>query len=489
MRARWMVAVATAALVCSGCVTVLHSSITDDHNPMQFGDVLDVAQPISADGHFVLFIAERTDTPGSGRLLWRRDNRDDSTIVVSTGNTSAPVPVTQGAISGSGRYASFVTTASLEPDDVNGGSDAGQDVYFKDLVTGVVTLESIRPDGSHFASDATEHLDDAVLMSDDGRYLAFENRRQPGGTADIYVRDRTTGTTTEVVHDTLDGVSNISGDGLHLALSARAVTGHAWIVDWTKHTARQLEPCSSVAGLSRTGRYVLINTIAVSDGCAGAVYRLDRRDGSRLNVGPPDRAPGTNFFVGSGISGDGSTVTFETDGAFAAGDRNNEPDVYAQDLVRGGTSIVSTDAFGRPGPPRVRGEEDHLGSYGTVSADGLWVAVRSDYRLTPSDTDDDVDLFTTRAVRPLIGGVGPAAARGSSGLVVTVQGIGFARDAFPSFGAGVTVTDVDVRSGSTLLATVSVANDATRGPRDVTVTNPASLGSASGVCHGCLTIT
>ena len=64
-----------------------------------------------------------------------------------------------------------------------------------------------------------------------------------------------------------------------------------------------------------------------------------------------------------------------------------------------------------------------------------------------------------------------AAAQGASNVKVSIFGAELAPGANASFGAGITVQSTEYKSGSELLATISVAADAAAGARNVTVTN------------------
>src|SRR5207248_1939614 len=79
-------------------------------------------------------------------------------------------------------------------DDLVPGSGGGQNVYRRNLVTGVTTLVSARPNGAGAGGSANE------VISADGRYVAFTSAtdglvaQDTNGRLDVYVRDTLTGT-------------------------------------------------------------------------------------------------------------------------------------------------------------------------------------------------------------------------------------------------------------------------------------------------------
>ncbi len=105
------------------------------------------------------------------------------------GNAGSTEPV----LSGDGRFVAFSSDASnLVAGDTNGASD----VFVRDNTTGAVERVSVD-------STATEGDDDpsSPSTSEDGRYVAFNSLASnlvagdTAGTADVFVHDRSTGTT------------------------------------------------------------------------------------------------------------------------------------------------------------------------------------------------------------------------------------------------------------------------------------------------------
>jgi hypothetical protein len=98
--------------------------------------------------------------------------------------------------------------------------------------------------------------------------------------------------------------------------------------------------------------------------------------------------------------------------------------------------------------------------------------------------------FTVRAPVPTVTSVSPLFVRQEDGAVLlTVTGTGFRDNGALSFsGAGITPGTTTVLSATQATVTVAVAFDAPVGARDVTFTQPAAGGSASGTGTGILTV-
>lgn len=178
------------------------------------GDGASQLDAISDDGRYVLFSSTSTnlvagDTNGV-RNLFLRDTRLGTTIAVDTdvngvlGNASAGNG--SGDLSGDGRYAVFVSTAT---NLVSGAS--GQQAYVKDLQTGAIALVSVRADGT-----ASEGIFE-VRLSADGSQLVFT---ASGSSLDPNVGG--SGTQAYIVANPLLGVTLTGGAGNDSYLIQRA---------------------------------------------------------------------------------------------------------------------------------------------------------------------------------------------------------------------------------------------------------------------------
>jgi Tol biopolymer transport system component len=132
-----------------------------------------------------------------------------------------------GAISADGRYVAFVSVAS---NLVSGDTNNGSDIFVHDRTTGGTERISIDSSGGEANGDSS-----VPSISSDGRYVAFQssatnlvsgdkNRRE-----DVFVHDRSTGTTTRVSVDSNGTEANkeshgpkISGNGAVVAFQSFA---------------------------------------------------------------------------------------------------------------------------------------------------------------------------------------------------------------------------------------------------------------------------
>jgi len=84
----------------------------------------------------------------------------------------------------------------------------------------------------------------------------------------------------------------------------------------------------------------------------------------------------------------------------------------------------------------------------------------------------DQALATFVPIAVTVSSVAPASGAQTATMSVTVSGSGFKTGASMSAGAGISVTNATVTSGTQLSATLTIASTAAPGTRDVTVTNP-----------------
>jgi Tol biopolymer transport system component len=149
---------------------------------------------ISADGRYVTFVSGasnlvRGDTNAVEDAFVRDRRRGTTTrISVSTRHAQADGYSYQTKINASGRYVTFGSAAAnLVPGDTNGE----QDVFVRDVRTGVTTRQSVTARGTQANNACLE-----PAISADGRHVGFmswSSNMVPGDTnqaADVFVRDR-----------------------------------------------------------------------------------------------------------------------------------------------------------------------------------------------------------------------------------------------------------------------------------------------------------
>jgi hypothetical protein len=171
---------------------------------------------ISSDGRFVTFWSDASnlvagDTNGAADIFVH-DRTTGATIRVSVdstgieGNSDSYFP----AISGDGNFVTFWSLASnLVAGDTNGRSD----IFVHDRTTGITTRVSVDSSGIQGDGDSF-----TPSISSDGRYVTFRSSASnlvagdTNGATDIFLHDRTTGSTSRVSVSAMGIQGNFDSD-------------------------------------------------------------------------------------------------------------------------------------------------------------------------------------------------------------------------------------------------------------------------------------
>jgi len=334
---------------------------------------------MSGNGQFVAFIsADNNIVAGdtnSRADVFVRDLAAGTTEQVNLGAGGAPGAGGSGpsgplAISSSGRYVVFATTDSLVPADGNGALD----VYVRDRTNGTTERVSVKADGSSITSGVVS----AGPITPDGRYALF-TASGTGITAndtlavvDVFVRDRVAGTTRMI---------SVASNGAPAAAD------------------------STSASMSGDGRFVVFTSAAsnLAGGGWSNVFVHDRdADGNGVFDEPSGSATTLVSAAAPGVGGNGpSTVAaISADGHFVvfqssasnlvAGDSNGAADVFLFDRQTVTLSRVNRQPGGA--------ESDAAGSLNAAGAsitdDGHYVVFTSgDASLVPFDGNGAADVF------------------------------------------------------------------------------------------------
>jgi hypothetical protein len=263
---------------------------------------------ISGDGAQVAFVTEASN-------LARNDtnNRDD--VLVKDTVTGAIVRASSDAtgkqangdsstprISANGSIVAFASSAT---NLVNGDISRARDVFVKNLATEKISLASVRSNGTQLNADSS--LED---VSATGRFVVMQSyaalvKTDTNNRGDVYLRDRTAGTTVRV----------------------------------SKSPSGQTNDQSFGAAITNDGSFIVFQTWATNllpgvdgNGSASDVlgYVVDTGDLSNVSVDAGGGwSDGASFTAG--LSGDGLTAVFASRATdLVAGDTNGLDDVFVR---------------------------------------------------------------------------------------------------------------------------------------------------------------
>ena len=323
---------------------------------------------VSADGRYVAFESSAAnlvagDTNGALDIFVRdRVTGQTTRVSVASDGTQGNGASYDPSISADGRYVAFRSMASnLVAGDSNG---AVSDIFVHDRATGTTTIESITPLGG--SGNSSSH---APSISADGRYVAFHSNASNlvggdtnGVTSDVFVRDRTGGTTTLV--SVVSGGTSANGPSYYPSISADGlyVTFYSTASDLVEGDTNGV---ADVFVRYWPGPVALTARVSVSTG------------------GVEGNAESTN----SWISGDGRYVAFQSSASnLVAGDTNAVADIFVHDRVTGATTRSSVSSAGA--------QSTGVSYQPTISADGVHIAFHSTAsNLVAGDTNGSYDVF------------------------------------------------------------------------------------------------
>jgi Tol biopolymer transport system component len=373
---------------------------------------------LSANGRFVVFTSYATnlvagDTNGTSDVFVR-DLATSRTERVSL--SSAERQANQDtstelglAISADGRYVAFSSPATnLVAHDTNGNVD----VFVRDRKGGTTRRVSLTDGDRQGGLGGTN-----PSISADGRLVAFSSfsrnlvRHDTNGHQDVFVRDRSRGTTRRVSLTSADKQVYLGGDrpaisagGSYVAFvsDSRSLvpgdtnrTRDVFMRDRSKGTTTRVSLATDETQLRKTvwgaptlsegGRYVGFvsgSSVLVRDRTAGTTQDVAQGNGTAGGAPQSDDSPVR-------LSGDGRFVVFTSFAALVAGDTNNRYDVFVRDRTAGTLERASVSSAGTEGHGSSR--------EGAISDDGRVVAFQSEAPdLAAADTNATVDVFVRR---------------------------------------------------------------------------------------------
>ncbi len=345
---------------------------------------------MSRDGRYVVFNSasfKLNSVTGGGQsvFVYDRATKVMKNVVELSDGKIMPGSSSGAAISGDGRYVSFVSSdRGLAPDDKN----FKYDVFYRDLQTGVI---------KRVTNGNGESLNTAI--SNDGRYIVFTSEATNltasdtnGKLEDIFVYDRIT-EKIEMVHVNSKGEQgngghfrehttlSISDDGRYVCYVSKATNlvpddtnnaFDAFIYDrQTKTTERLTENGKQLpsgcydAYLSGNGRYVAFRPMTGSNKSKLYMYDRQEKKYEPINVSSTG-VPGDGTAKFPYISSDGRYVVFVADSNnLVTGITNKDwtDNIYIHDRQSKTTRIVDITASGKAGEFAYRPFVSNNGQY------------------------------------------------------------------------------------------------------------------------------
>jgi Tol biopolymer transport system component len=409
-----------------------------------------VLPAISKDGRYVAFYSDAANlVPGDtnrARDVFVHDRQTGETTRVSVANdgSQANGDSFAPAISGDGRYVAFSSSASnLVAGDQNGAND----IFVRDRVANTTTRVSIGLGGAEPNAGSF-----TPAISTDGNVVAYESDAtnlvpsDTNGVRDVFVYDRTAGTTTRVSvsstgdeSDAPSGQAALDADGGVVAFSSFAdnlitldenFTADVFVYVRATHATTRVsvytggfeaDGNSFHPALSADGRLVAFDSdsfnLAWYDPDEGFdVYVYDRVADAIFNVSVDDAGNlGNDTSSWPAMSSDGRFVAYQTEATdIVPGDQNGVGDIVLYDRQSGAANRLSLTNSGD--------EADNESLHPSISGDGKLVAYESlATNLVGGDSNRINDVFvrdTTlnpppppRCVVPKVVGLRLAAAR------------------------------------------------------------------------------
>jgi Tol biopolymer transport system component len=354
-------------------------------------------------------------------------------VNVSTGGREADAATRPGVgISAGGRFVVFASPAdNLVPARFPGPPPGLADIFIRDMTSATTELVSVDSAGAPAAADSH-----TPTVSDDGDVVAFSTAASltaadTNGVTDVYLRDRSAGTTTLISRDAAGVVGDadssqpmISAGGSHVVFASDATNLVAsdangrrdiFVADLAAGTVDRLsltwqgaeaDEDSAEPAVSSDGRYVVFaseatNLVPADGNGHDDVFLVDRDAGTvervsvyNTNMFRPDEFDGPS---GSpSVSDDGRSVVFETLAELTVtGDTNGTWDVVRRDRVRGRIAVLSDERGGRS-------TGNGASRYPRISGDGATVTFESAAEnLDWESGNGHVDVFVWAGASPV----------------------------------------------------------------------------------------
>ena len=302
---------------------------------------------MSADGRFLVFESNRTlvagDTNGTFDIFVRdRQTGALERVSVATDGTEGDGLSQAPAISANGRHVVFQSVASnLDLTDTNGVDD----VYVRDLNTGVTSLVTIGPSGERLNCTCSRPV---ARLSGDGRFVLFSADFSVAGGSLLWLRDRDADQ---------NGVFDEPGNVTTAAVDVAAIEGDL------------IARIDGVA-ISNDARYVAFSAATFDENGTPIGFRVflhDRMLGTSTRVDRPLPSSGDvdALSFAPDFSDNGQLAYTSTAPNLVAGDADAFADVFVYDIATATNTRL----------PITHINAAFIEAYGTaISADGRFVA-------------------------------------------------------------------------------------------------------------------
>ncbi len=356
-------------------VSVEAVSVSSDET---LGDDNSFAISMTPDGRYVVFYSDSTnlvagDTNGVADIFIR-DRTLGTTERISVSSAEVEANDESGAvtsISPDGRYVAF---SSIATNLVAGDTNIQRDIFLRDRTLG--TTERISLNSSDGETDGESHN---PLITEDADYVIYESDAtnlvagDTNGVRDIFIVELATGTVerlsvtsaeAQVNNDSSD--PSISDDGRYVSFSSNATdlvagdtngTTDIFLRDRTLGTTERISVSTinlegdgdaSSPRVSPDGRYVVFgsdSTDLVTGDTNGVadIFLRDRTLGTTIRVSVDSNSTQSNGeSTYSYVSDNGRFITFGSSATnLVADDTNGDPDVFLHDTLTGVTERIS----------------------------------------------------------------------------------------------------------------------------------------------------
>ncbi len=321
---------------------------------------------VSADGRFVAFHSGATnlvdDDTNARNDVFVYDRMTGDTTLVSVSSTGQQGAENAGypSISDDGRFIVFNAKDSLVPEDTNGL----QDIYLSEWQIGEISLITNVSEG-----DSGDYGAITPVISGNGQFITFvsyDNNLVPddtNGVRDIFVHDLQTGETKKIS----EGYNGEQANGL-----SRSPT------------------------ISADGQYIVFSSIAdnlvlndTNDTWDIFVYSQQTGEIKRVSVNSEgEQANNASKYRSTSISDDGQYITYASQASnLVSNDINgNISDIFIYDQQTGETDLISVSSTGE--------QADHHSYYSAISGDGRYITFSSGAdNLDPECNDYNTHIF------------------------------------------------------------------------------------------------